>query len=95
MNRISPKSARFDARLSPEQKAMFEKAASLQGYKTLSDFVIQVVQEAAAGIIDRHQTILASERDRQVFFNALANPPKPSKRLIKAARDYKKMISQK
>src|SRR5690606_38510950 len=39
--------ARFDARLSKEQKQFFEKAAYLGGYRSLTDFVILTVQEKA------------------------------------------------
>ena len=92
--RIQNKTARFDTRLSPEQKALFEKAANIKGYKSLSDFVIQIVQEASTEIIDKHNNILASERDKKIFFDAMANPPKPPKRLIDAARAYKKLTSK-
>lgn len=89
------KKARFDTRLSQSQKELFEQAAQLKGYKSLSDFVIQVVQEAAQGIVDQHKTILASEKDRIVFFKALENPPAANTALKKAFRNYKRMAKGK
>ena len=87
--------ARFDARLSRSQKDLFEEAARIKGFKSLSEFVIHTTQEAAIVIIERHNAILASERDRQVFFAAMANPPKPNKELIQAAKSYQKVVSTK
>lgn len=89
------KKARFDTRLSQSQKELFEHAAQLKGYKSLSDFVIQVVQEAAQSIVDQHKTILTSEKDRLVFFKALENPPPANTALKKAIRDYRKLTKSK
>jgi Protein of unknown function (DUF1778) len=38
-------------------------------------------------------TILATENDRNVFFETLHNPPKPNKSLKEAAKQYQKHIS--
>jgi uncharacterized protein (DUF1778 family) len=87
--------ARFDARLSRSQKNLFEEAARIKGFKSLSEFVIYTTQEAATAIIQKHNAILASEKDRKVFFNALSNPPKPNKDLMLAARSYQKLLKAK
>jgi len=87
--------ARFDTRLSRSQKELFEKAARIKGFKSLSEFVIHTTQEAANKIIERHDAILASERDNSIFFEALANPPKPNKALTQAARSYLKQVATK
>lgn len=86
--------ARFDARLSKGQKELFEQAAKIKGYKSLSDFVIQVTQEAALVIIEKHKTIIASEKDQEIFFHILMHPPKPNKALLKAVKEYDKKLSQ-
>ena len=39
--------ARFDARLPKAQKEFFEKAASLGGFRSLTDFIILTAQEKA------------------------------------------------
>lgn len=82
--------ARFDARLSIHQKRVFEEAARIKGFKSLSEFVIHTIMEVATDIIERHEAILVSENDKAIFFNALANPPKPNKHLIQAAKYYQK-----
>ncbi len=76
---------------------MFERAAALAGYNTLTDFVLSTVKEKAETIIEKHETILATERDRKVFFEALENPPKLSnnKRMVDLAERYKQALQPK
>lgn len=80
--------ARFDARLPKEQKLFFEKAALLGGYRSLTDFIILTVQEKAKEIVQEKEQLLASERDSQIFFDAITNPKKPSETLKNALVDY-------
>jgi uncharacterized protein (DUF1778 family) len=87
--------ARFDAKLSKEQKEYFQYAASLGGFHTLTEFVIYSVQEKAKSIIKEHNTILASQRDKVIFFNALMSPKKPNEKLQKAAKRYKDAANKK
>ena len=84
----SSNSARFDARLTSEQKQLFKQAAKLLGYKSLSEFVVQTTQTAALQIVEKHQQILGSEKDKKVFFDALVNPPEPNSTLIGGLKRY-------
>lgn len=93
MSTIVKESARFDARLPKEQKQFFEKAAYLGGYRNLTDFVILAAQEKAREIIKEKELIIASERDSEVFYNAITNSKKPSKALKKALKDYNAFVS--
>lgn len=86
--------ARFDTRLTKSQKALFERAASLGGFKTLSAFVIQSAQEKASIIIEKHEQILASEKDKEVFFNALLNSNKPNEALKNAVKSYEDKLEK-
>ena len=86
--------ARFDIRLPLEQKLLFEKAVSLGGYKNLTDFVIATVQEKAKKIIKESERIIASQRDKEVFFNFLVNPPRPNNELLSAKGKYNMLISK-
>lgn len=81
-------SARFDTRLSKEQKEYFEYAAKLGGYRTLTEFVIHSAQEKAQMIMKQHETILASKRDREIFVAELLNPSEPNQELQLAAEQY-------
>lgn len=84
--------ARFDTRLPKEQKEFFEEAVMLGGYRSLSDFVISSAMEKAKIIVEEHKTLLASKMDREIFFNALLNPPKPNDKLKTAAKRYKQAL---
>lgn len=86
--------ARFDARLSREQKQFFEKAALLGGYRNLTDFVILTVQEKAKEIIREKEQIIASERDSEVFFEAITHPKEPGKALTDALDDYSAFMAK-
>lgn len=82
--------ARFDARLSTEEKELFERAAELGGFRSLTEFVLRSAQKRAKEIIEEHELIIASKRDGEVFFNAILNPEKPNAKLTAAAEKYKK-----
>lgn len=82
------KQARFDARLSQAKKDMFEKAAAIAGYKSLSEFIFSSATERAQKILQINNAILASEKDNEIFFDAILNPPQPSEALIKAVQKY-------
>ena len=86
--------ARFDVKIPKAQKQLFEYAASLGGFRTLTDFIINAVQEKANAIIHEHNTILASERDREIFFDAIMDPQGPNKKLRDAAERYKLFMQE-
>ncbi len=88
------KDARFDTRLSKEQKAFFERAAREGGYRSLTDFVVFAVQEKAIEIMSERERVIASKKDSEVFFDAIMNPKKPNKALVKAAAEYKSLIKK-
>ena len=84
---------RFDARLSKEQKEFFERAASLGGYRNLTEFVFLAAQEKASEIIKEKEQILSSNRDRQIFVDAITSARKPSERLKQAVAVYNDFLS--
>lgn len=88
------KSARFDTRLSIEQKEFFERAAQLGGYRNLTDFVVVALQEKAKEIILENERIIGSKKDSELFFDAVLNPKSPNKALLKAANDYKALSNK-
>ncbi len=93
MSTIINENARFDARLPKEQKDFFEKAAYLGGFRNLTDFIIRTVQEKAKEIIREKEQIIASEKDAQLFFDAVTRPKKPSETLKKALDDYNTFVA--
>jgi len=93
-NTLSVQKSRFETRLTINQKVAFERAATLGGYRSLSDFVVSAVQEKARKIIEEHETVLASEKDSQIFFNAVINAENPGKELVKAAKRYNELLAE-
>jgi uncharacterized protein (DUF1778 family) len=85
-------SARLEARISQETKALVQKAADLEG-RTLTDFVVASVQAAAYKVIKEHQTLKLSIEDSEAFVDAILNPPKPNEALKSAALRYKQTMS--
>ncbi len=84
--------ARFDTRLPKEQKEFFEYAAALGGFRTLTEFVVFSVQQQASQIVERNQAIVASKRDKEIFFDAILNPGKPNAQLKAAAARFKETL---
>lgn len=84
-----PRDERLEARVSRDQKAMFQHAAELQG-RTLTDFVIASVHDAVR-VIEETQTIRLSATDSRAFAEALLNPREPNARLKAAAQRYLKL----
>lgn len=90
----STEMTRFDTRISKAQKEYLEKAARLGGYKTLSEFILSSAKNVADGIIEKHDQILASQADQELFFQALLKPGKPTARLKKAVQRYKEHLKK-
>lgn len=84
---------RLETRLSPEQKALLERAAALEG-RSLSDFVVTSAQAAALATIERFEVIMLTARDSRAFMEALMNPPAPNERLRAAAGRHRLLIAE-
>jgi len=82
------KQSRFELRLSNEDKAFFEKASKISGYTTLASFVTSTVKDRAKRIIKENEQILASQKDKEIFFNAVFSDLEPSEKLKQAANKY-------
>ncbi len=85
------KRERLEARVSPEQKALFERAARLQG-RSLTDFMIGALHEAAARAIRDREVLTLSARDSLTLAEALLNPPEPNTALRAADRRYRELL---
>ncbi|HCL4135293.1 TPA: DUF1778 domain-containing protein [Pseudomonas aeruginosa] len=82
------RNARLETRVSSDQKSLFQRAATLSG-RTLSEFVIDSTQEAAARIIKEHEIIRLTREEQEAFVTALLAPPMPGSRLSQAAKNYR------
>ena len=89
MKTLKEELTRFDTRISKEQKYIFEKAAALGGYRNLTSFIIVTVQNRANEILKEQEQIIASNKDSEIYFEALTNPIQPNSALFLAAQEYK------
>ena len=83
--------ARLEARISTDLHAMLKRAAELQG-RTMTDFVIAAVQDAAQQAIEQADVIRLSLADQACFAHALLSPPPPSPALKRAFARRNKLL---
>ena len=74
--------------MTAEQKSLIERAAALQG-RTVTDFVLTSVQDAARRAIDEHRQLQLSVRDSEAFVDGLLNPKPINDRLRDTIRRYR------
>ncbi len=85
------KTARVEARITDEQKALLQRAAVLAG-QSLSEFIIHSARAAAERTIADAELIRLTREERDAFVAALLDPPEPSARLKSAAENYRKKM---
>ena len=73
--------------LSRKERLESRTSAELQG-RTLKDFVIAGLHDAAVRTIGDMQSIQLTEQESQAFAEAMLNPREPADRLRSAARRY-------
>lgn len=83
------RSERLEARVTSEQKDLIERAAAIQG-RSVTDFVVSTVQDAAQKAIEDHQRIVLSVQDAEAFVEALLNPQPVNDRLRETIRRYRR-----
>ena len=81
----------MEARVTAELKAMFQRAADLKGL-TLTDYVINSLVDSSQQVIREHEVLTWSGRNKDVFLEALLNPPPASPKLVAALARYKESI---
>ena len=87
----STSTARLEARISTDLHSMLKRAAELQG-RTMTDFVVDAVQEAAQRAIERAEVVRLSLADQKCFAQALLSPPQQSPALKRAFARRKKLL---
>ena len=83
--------ARLEARISTDLHALLKRAADMQG-RTMTDFVVASVQQAAQQAIENAEVIRLSLADQTAFANAVLAPPKPTPALKRAFARARKLI---
>lgn len=83
--------ARLEARISKDLHAQLKRAAELQG-RTMTDFVVAAVEDAARRAIEQAEIIRLSLADQQRFADALLSPPPASPALKRAMKRHDELL---
>jgi uncharacterized protein (DUF1778 family) len=76
--------ARLDIRLDEEIKAKAEKASALLGLKSLTDYVVRLMDENSTQVIDEYESITIEGSAFDQFYEACEKAKAPNKALLSA-----------
>lgn len=79
---------RIDLRVTKEQKEVLARAAVLSGV-SMSSFLVANALTEAKKVVARSEVIVLSNRDRDLFYSILRQPPKPNKNLVKLLGNHR------
>jgi len=77
--------SRLDLRLDQEIKAKAEKASALLGMKSLTEYVVKLMDESATQVIEQYESISLEDDIFDRFVDACDKAAKPNKALQDAA----------
>lgn len=97
MNKLSKpekpkKTARLEVRVTEKYKKNIETAAYLRG-QNMTEYVLDVLAEAANKTIRQHQILELTKKDIDSFVEALLKPSVPTEQAISDAQWYKQTIN--
>jgi uncharacterized protein (DUF1778 family) len=73
------KTARMEVRVSPSVRKIIDRATAVTGLAAGD-----LAYEGARRLLEEHERMVLRGADRDAFLAAVANPPRPNARLIKA-----------
>jgi uncharacterized protein (DUF1778 family) len=88
---VANATARLEARISTDLHSLLKRAAELQG-RTMTDFVVSAVQDAARRAIEQSDVMRLSLADQECFAQALLSPPQPAPALKRAFARRSKLL---
>lgn len=77
---IALKDVRIDLRANSNQKSLLERAAELK-HSSLSSYILATSLNQAQLDLSENETLVLSNRDRDLVMNLLDNPPEPNEAL--------------
>lgn len=77
---MHPKSSRIEIRADEETKRLIEKAASYTG-NTISSYILSKSLSSAKKDIELMESISLGDKDRDMFYSLITNPPAPNEAL--------------
>ena len=91
MSETITRSARIEARLTPDALTVIKRAAEIQG-RSVSDFVVAAAQEAAHRAIEETQLIRLSVEDQRAFVEAILDAPPLAPALERAIERHRRLV---
>lgn len=85
--------ARLEARVPVQIYDQMQRAARLRGM-TLTGYLIATAGEDARRVVEEAEIMRLAREDQIRFAESLINPPKPNKRLARAAKRHAEMIER-
>jgi len=76
---------RFDMRLDEKVKAKAEKASALLGMKSLTEYVVRLMDENATQVISEHESMVIEDDIFDRFMIACEKTERPNQALLDAA----------
>jgi uncharacterized protein (DUF1778 family) len=93
MPQQSNRTARIEARISPDALAVVKRAAEIQG-RSVSEFIVDAAQEAAHKTIEETTIIRLSVEDQRLIAEAILSPPEPNEALRRALRRQRELFGK-
>lgn len=85
---MSASSPRITARVSLNTQELLSKASALVGISSINSFVLNAAIEKANMIIENENSIKFTQKDANMFINALETPAQANKNLSEAFKKY-------
>ena len=82
--------ARLDMRLSPDIKAKAEKASALLGVKSLTEYIVKLIDENSTKVIRQYESMTIENDIFDNFIEVCEKLQTPNKKLADAAAFTKK-----
>ena len=77
----------MELRVAASAKQLIRRAIAVSGL-TAGD----LAYEGARRVLDEHQRMVLTGRDREAFLEAVANPPAPAKQLVAALKRHRQLF---
>ncbi len=76
--------SRIDMRIDDVLKSNAEKAAALKGMKSLTEYVVRLIEQDAKQVIKEHESMTLSDSVFDRFISACDKADQPNKKLLDA-----------
>ena len=93
MKHSSTHTARLEARIPHDLHVLLRQVADLQG-RTVSDFVVVAVREAAQQALEKANLLQLSAADQEQFAKALLSPPPQNDAMKRAFEHHASLVGR-